>query len=366
MPNDVVVVGGGIMGCGVAWRLAQQGMAVTVVERRQPGAEASSAAAGLIAPSAGRDGGPALLALWQESHRRYPAFVEEVTAATGIAPEFRSPGRLQIAFNDQEYADLLRLQHVQEAGNVSTERWSAERLRTEEPAISTEAKGALYFPGHSLVDNALLTQAIAMAAARTGVRFVVGHSVIGLLGSGDRISGVQTETERISAGLVVNAAGAWAGQIDPRFPIPVTASKGQILALETRPPLIRHLLSVPGFTIAARSTGRMVVGATVEDAGFDKRNTAGGIRELLEAAAKALPSTASAPVLETWAGLRPRSSDFLPILGQVTEGLYVVAGHFMTGIMAAPATIDAMAELITSGRSLIPLDAFAPGRFRSQ
>lgn len=361
--SEVVVVGGGAIGGAVAWRLAGHGLRVTLVEQEQPGAGASSAAAGLLLPSAGREGGAPLLALWRASLARYPAFVAALEQETGMPVEFRICGRLMLAFSEDDLAEQERLAALQRGAGIAVERWDAAQVRAAEPAAAPGVLGALYFPEHGLVDNRRLVAALALAAVRRGVRLRTGAPVAGFIVEGDRVRGVDLGGERLEADAVVNAAGCWAGRLDPRFPLPVVPAKGQALALALPPTPFERILSGPDGALSARRDGRILFGSTMEQAGFDRRVTADGVRRLLTASLALVPTLAGATLAETWAGLRPRTPDALPIIGKVTEGLYAATGHFQTGILGTPATADALAGLIATDESPLPLAAFSPARF---
>lgn len=365
--RDVIVVGGGIIGCTVAWRLAQRGAKVTLVEREQPGAQASSAAAGLLQPEAGRYGGGPLLAHWLDGLRRYPELVGDLREETGMPLEFRITGRLYVALGEAEVPALEERYELQQEAGIACEWWPGEKARQAEPALAEATSAAIYYPEHGLVDNRALVQCAAMAAARRGVEIATGRPVTGLLVDGDRARGVDVGGERLEADSVVIAAGSWSGLLDPRLTVPVRPAKGEILALEARPPVCTMILSSADGSVSSRASGRTVVGATVADEGYDKRVTAWGVQSMLHAAVRLCPSLAHAPILETWAGLRPVvPADHLPIVGETAlRGAYVATGHYTMGILSAPVTADAIAGLILDGRSPVAIDAFSPKRFAS-
>src|SRR6266545_5207973 len=286
-PADVVVVGAGIIGCAIARRLAQAGLAVTVIERDRPGAEASSAAAGILIPEAKPDVPPALLALWRRGLALYPDLIPALHDETGLPVEYRTTGRLVVALDEEEaFALPERAQQQRDAG-LRVEVLDAVALRAAEPALTDAAQGALAFPDHALVDNARLTTAFAIAATRAGVRLLTGRSVSELLVEGGAVRGVRLGTDVIPAGAVVNAAGSWSGLLDGRAWLPVAPAKGQMIAFQTRPawpPLLRHIVSSRHGSLVPRADGRVLHGATVEDVGYDKRNTAVGVARLLAGA----------------------------------------------------------------------------------
>lgn len=365
--SDVVIVGGGIIGCSLAWRLAGSGARVTLLERGQPGREASWAAAGLLEPAAGGYGGVGgdpLLEHWLEGLRRYGDYVAAIKEDTGMAFEYRVTGRLLLAFCADDLPALRETRRRQDEAGIATTFWEAERVRAEEPNVPPGVAGALYFPDHGLVDNRGLMAALPVAARRRGVDLRAGAAVTGLVTEGDRVVGVEAGGERVAAGAVVIAAGSWSGPIGPR-PVPVVPNKGQIIAFSSPTPLFRHILSMPGGGLSPRGDGRIIFGATSDDAGFDKRVTASGVARLLAGALRLCPAVADLSIHETWAGLRPIvPPERVPVLGAAaTPGLYYATGHAGMGILSAPATAEALAGLILDGRSPLPIDAFSPLRF---
>ncbi len=361
--NDVVVVGGGIIGCTLAWRLAGEGARVTLLERGQPGTEASWAAAGLLEPTAGSYGGAPLLAHWLSGLDGYPAFVAALQEETGLPFEYRITGRLLLALDQSDLPARHAHLRVQQEAGIPCEFWSAERVRSEEPNVPATTVGALYFPNHGMVDPRGLMAALAVAATRRGVTVVTDTEVTGLVHEGERVVGVVGGKERWNAGATVIAAGSWSGGFGPLH-VPVVPSKGQIVAFKMATPVCHHILSLPGVGLSPRADGRLVFGATHEDMGFDKRVTAGGIAHLLTGAIRLCPAIADLPVHETWAGLRPLvPSDRLPVLGSAVLGLYYATGHGGMGILSAPATAEALTGLILTGTSPLPIEEFSPLRF---
>lgn len=363
--HDVIVVGAGIIGCTIAWRLAQRGARVALIEREQPGAQASSAAAGLLQPEAGRYGGGSLLAHWMDGLRRYPDFVGDLREETGMPLEFRITGRLYVALGEDELPELEERYALQQQAGIACEWWAGGQARQAEPSLAEATAAAICYPEHGLVDNRALVQSAAMAAARRGVELMTGQAVTGLLVDGDRARGVDVGGARTEADAVVVAAGSWSGLVDPRLAVPVKPAKGEILALEARPPVCHRILSSAGGSVSSRASGRTVVGATIADEGYDRRVTAWGVQSMLTAAVRLCPSLAHAPILETWAGLRPVvPADHMPIIGETDmRGAYMATGHYTMGILSAPATADAIAGLILDGRSPVAIDAFSPRRF---
>jgi glycine oxidase len=359
---DVVVIGGGVIGCAIAWRLAREGAAVRLVERGRIGGEASWAAGGQLVPFASPTLAPALLDHYLAGARLYDDFVAALREEGGPPFEYRISGRLIVATTAEELAALEVAAARQGPAGVRAELWSAERLAAEEPRVA--GVGALHLPEHGYVDNRRMVPALALAAARRGARVEEGRFATGLLTDGGRVVGVEVGDERIAAGAVVNAAGCWASLVDRRFPVPVVPAKGQIAALEVPSPPSQRIISYPEVTIVPRLDGRLLLAATREHVGYDRRVTAWAVHRLLDGALRRFPELGSATLLETWTGLRPiNAADERPLIGAAaTPGLYYATGHMGMGITSAPATAEALTGLLLRGRSALDIEAFAPTR----
>jgi glycine oxidase len=280
--------------------------------------------------------------------------------------EYRRTGRLVVALDDSEAVALAARAEEQRVVGIRVERLDAAGLREAEPAVTEAALGALSFPDHALVDNARLAIALGIAAAHAGVRVLTGRPVSELVVEGGAVRGARLGGQVVGAETVVNASGSWAGLLDQRAWLPVAPAKGQMIAFQTTPPPpLRHIVSSRFGSTVPRADGRVLHGATVEDAGYDKRVTAGAVAQLLAGALTLVPSLASCALEAPWAGLRPRcTADGLPIIGADPRwrGLYHATGHFTMGIISAPATVEAMAHLITGTPSELDLMPFAPSR----
>ncbi|HUX88054.1 MAG TPA: FAD-dependent oxidoreductase [Chloroflexota bacterium] len=373
---DVVVVGGGLIGSAIAWRLQQAGRRVILFERGEPGAEASSAAVGLLLPEAGREGGPDLLALWQESLDRYPAFIGELRETTGVAVEFRQTGSLALALNAAESDVLSRRFRAQVAVKIPAELLSGDDARAIEPALGRDVQSALHFPRHGLVDNQRLSKVVPTAAAKAGVQVRAHEPVLGISVRSGRVEGVETYRGRIAAEVVVNAAGSWASlgvpiqdfasgslaKAEGDVPL-VRPTKGEVIVLWTQTRPIERLITVSGASIVARSDGRVIVGGTLIDNSFDRAVTVGGVASLISAAVGAIPELTRARFADAWIGLRPRSRDDGPIIGSGgISGLFWATGHFKTGILSTVATADIVTAMI-EGKPHLPVDSLSPRRF---
>ncbi len=347
--GDVVVIGAGLIGLATAFELGERGATVRVYDRGEPGRAASWAGAGMLAPYTERVGDEALLEFCASALREYPAFVERVHAASGIDPHLRLNGVVHAAFSD---ADLERLRrHAQElaARNVPTEMLDRSTLLSAEPWLGSHVTGGLIVSGEGCVDNRRFGRALVSACQTRGV-LIERSAALRVECDERRVLGLRTDFGFVTADAIVNACGAWASQlhgVPPSCVPPIEPIKGEMLALTVPEGFVRHATWVPGVYLVPRDDGRLLVGATVERAGFDERVTAQGMHELLHAALSAAPSLGSFAVTESWAGLRPGTPDGLPFLGPTpVAGFYLACGHYRNGILLAPATARLMADAI--------------------
>jgi glycine oxidase len=362
---DAIVVGGGIIGCSIGWRLAQAGWRVAVLERGHVGGEASSAAAGVLTPKSTPDISRHLIEFRKQSNAMYPAFVEEVRDLTGHAFEFRVSGHLLPGFTEAEVRGLEESLAMQAPIGIRAEMLSGADALAAEPLLAPDVQAALYLPDHGFVDNPKLTNALSAAVRAAGGDVVENCLVTGLIEAGDRVGGVRTATGAFDAAVVVNCAGSWSGSLDPRHTVPVRPFKGEILAVDLRPVTQRILVSGPSNSVVPRADGRTIVCATSSDVGYNKDVVFSSIAGLFERTSRIVPALRNAHFLETWAGLRPLTPDREPVLGADPElrGLFWATGHLGNGIVEAPITARAMTELITTGKSSIPIDKLSLERF---
>jgi len=356
--SDVLIVGGGIIGCALALKLAEERGEVIVVERNQPGREASWAAAGMLAPtSEGPHFSAAEAELAAASAALYPDWLDRLGEGARDVVGYRTEGTLQVAFTDEEAAELRTL-----PGELLT---TAEARRLE-PALSELILAAVFLPRDLQVDNRRLVAAVAERAKSAGVKLLTGASIAELQIESGRATGVRTASgERLAAGAVVNAAGCWAAQLDPQR-TPTRPMRGQMLALHggDATSLPRHIVRSPRGYIVPRGDGRLVIGSTSEDVGYDKSLTPAGLRQLLAAALELVPSADSLPFADAWAGLRPDSPDHLPILGATDiENYFVATGHYRNGILLAPITAQLVGDVILGRHPSLSLEPFSPHRF---
>jgi glycine oxidase len=356
---DAVVIGGGIIGGSIALRLAQAGLRVTVFDRGRAGAEASSAAAGMIAPQAEKTGPPEFDDLCRASHSLYPEFAAEMEALSGQAANYRRDGTLLLALDEEQERELDRI----EAGAV--ERLDAEAARRQVPGLAADIRRALFLPGDHSVDNKLLTRAVIEAARRQGVIFEENAPVRRIVVRHDRAEGIETDRGRVAATEVILAAGCWSGALAATagVEIPMDPCRGQMLEFELAsalPVVVRagHHYLVP------RASDAVIVGTTAEYAGFEATVTAAGLASVLQAALRLAPFLAAGRFRRAWAGLRPDTADHLPVLGRSgIGGLTLATGHFRNGILLAPVTARLIADLVVGGAAPAALEPFRADRF---
>ncbi len=361
---DVLVVGGGVIGCAIAYYLAGEGARVEVVERGEIGGEASGAAAGMLAPLAEvADAGP-FQQLCLQSLRMFPELVEALRDETGVDVEYRPSGILRVALSDDE-ASALR--HVCDSTDCLPLQWlSPEDIQCLEPGLSPEIRGGLYSPDEHQVNADRLTQAFARAAARRGAVLRRHAPVRRLLTENHRVVGMRTSEGAIFAGHVVLAAGPWTRRLAASLGVdlPVFPVRGQMMALPSRL-APRHIIWGSAGYLVPKANGLVFAGATVEKTGFRRRTTAAGVRSLTRMASALVPRMAAFAPVDSWAGLRPGSGDGLPLLGPLPgwDGVTVATGHYRNGILLSPVTGHLIARSLVSGLSDEALTAFAPARF---
>jgi glycine oxidase len=367
----VAVIGAGVIGLGVAWRLAQRGLRVTVFDKGAAGAGASHAAAGMLAACAEAEPGEeALVALGRRSQALWPAFADELLTATGIDVELRREGTLMVALTADDQARLTHDLAFQKGLGLPLEWISAGELRRREPHLGARLAGAIWSPEDHQVENRKLAAALRTAAVASGATLREHTAVARLLVEHGKVTGVVlADGERFHADTVVLAAGAWSRQIEglpAELRPPVRPLKGQMIALQMDPraPLASHVIWAPGVYMVPRNDGRLLLGATVEEKGFDTALTAGGVLSLLEAAWRAIPAIEELPVAEMWVGHRPGSRDDAPILGPAAmDGLVYATGHHRNGILLTPVTADAIARVVMDGKVDATVQPFGVGRF---
>lgn len=366
MKSDVIVIGAGVQGCAVALRLAQAGRSVLVLERSVPGAEASSAAAGILSPGVEAEEPGPFYQLCAASLARYRAFAAELERLTGVSVGYRGGGTLQVAFDDVTARALAGRAAQIQKHDIPVEVIDGDEVRRLEPAVDAEVRGALWFREEGSVDPRLLCRALYLAAHQAGARFLTGQVQRIAPGEG-RALGVDHDRGRLEGGAVVLAAGSWSAAVGGSG-LPAGAVRpvrGQIALLDTRPPLLgRVVFSDKGYVVP-RADGRVLCGSTMEEVGYERGVTAGGLRGVLDLAIEIAPALAGAPLIDSWSNFRPASPDGWPVLGASTvPGLYYATGHTRNGILLCPITADAVSAAILGRPPPVDLSPFSVSRLR--
>jgi len=367
--TDVAIVGAGMIGTAVAWRCAQRGLRVTMIDP-QPERGAWNTAAGLLAPITELQyDETALLRLNVESARRYPAFVAELQDATGRSTGYQERGTLAVAWDSADLTALRDLHAFGETLGVDARSLTGDEVRELEPSLAPGLQGGVLAPGDHQVTPRLLHAALLAAAQQCGAELV--SSTASLMASGDRVIGVQLQDgSQLAANTVVLAAGAWSAGVDglPEAARPsVRPVKGQTVRLRLAAPAISHVVraTIKGNPIylVPRDDGEVVLGASVEEAGFDMTPRAGAVYELLRDAQTVLPELGEAQLLEVCTGLRPGSADNAPFIGPSdVAGLVLATGHYRNGVLLAPVTADAIATYVATGALPDEIAPFTPQR----
>lgn len=378
---DTLIVGGGIIGAALAFELSLKGQSVLLLDRQEPGCEASWAAAGTISPAPDTPE-PAMAALARESYRLYPGFAAAIQSATGKSAGFHPNGAIELFFESRAESERdHRLQVICEAG-ISARALPLAEAKRLEPAIGPAVRAALWIADEAYLDPRVLTGVALHAAEHAGVDIRGNMEAISLIVSDARCAGALVSStqenqsglpkvraaEKIEARNIVIAAGwrsAEIGGVESYAPtVPV---RGQMVAFGRVAGAPRIILRCERGYIAPREDGRVVAGSTLEAGILEKNVTAAGLQKILAATTAMAPALAEAPILETWAGLRPDSPDHLPIIGATDiEGLFIATGHYRNGMLLAPATAKYLAEWIAEGRVPKILQAFSPMRFASK
>jgi glycine oxidase len=360
---DAVVVGGGAIGLSCAWRAAQRGARVVVVDRLRPPSGVTRVAAGMLAPVGELAfGEPELLRMTLAAAELYPGFVAELEAATGVSTGYTRCGALHVALDRDEAAELRRIHDLQRSLGLGAEWLPPRRCRELEPGLAPSLNGGVHAPEEAAVDPRRLTAALLAALAAEGVEVRDGVEVSESLLRGERIVGVRTAGgEELRASTMVVATGAWSGAAPwlPEGARPaVRPVKGQIVELRSPDGSApcRQIVASERVYLVPREDGRLIAGATVEERGFDTAVTAGGVHEVLREAYRLLPDVAEMELVEAMAGLRPGTPDNLPLVGPgAIEGLVLACGHYRNGILLAPLTAETVAGLLAAERIEAPL-----------
>lgn len=363
---DVLIIGGGIMGTSAAWELAAHGANVVVLERSVPGAEASSAAAGILGAQAEAHAPGPMAELCFASRARYAKFAATLRKETQIDVGYRETGVLRVAFEREALNQLQRDTAWQTKAGQTVQRLTATSLSKLEPELSPRLSGGVRFAADSRVDPKALLRALHIAALARGVRFQTGAFVRRIKLTADRATGVVLDDgSELEARNVVVAAGSWTSLIDG-LGLPagrVIPARGQIVELELPAPPLSNVVFGPGAYLVPRDDGRILIGSTVEFVGYQRDVTAGAVRDLLTHAIALVPALERASLRATWSNFRPYTRDQLPLIGpSKIGGLFLSTGHHRNGILLAPISAEIVRAAVLGQRAPLGLAAFSPER----
>jgi glycine oxidase len=364
---DVIVIGAGIVGCAIACELARRGTAVRIVDDRPAGMGATQASAGVLAPYLEAREGTAFLDLTVRSLNLYDSFIAELAGESGEQISYRRTGTIDIALDDDALRTLQERATVLTRIGVSSALLSPDAVRSEEPHVGYGAAGALLVEAHGFVVVADLIRALTLAGRQHGIEFAAPARAHRISRQDDAVA-VDTDNGTLSAATVVLAAGSWSGAIDVEGAgahAPVRPVRGQLLSLAWRGTPLRRTTWGSRCYLVPWDDGTLLVGATMEEAGFDERATVAGVRDLLEAAGELIPHAWSAGFNGAKVGLRPATTDGLPIVGRsaAVPNLVYATGHFRNGVLLAPLTAKLVADLVMGSPADSALAALAPSRF---
>jgi len=362
---DVAIIGAGVIGTSLALELANEKLSVSLFDRQQPGREASWAAAGMLSPGPDSAEALPLVPLAKESMRLYPEFIAAIEEMSGRSVGFARKGTLEVFPGANAEAQRDRMVAEYRSLGFSVDPITIAAARKAEPALGTAAQAAAWLPQEATLDPRLLIEALLLAAKNCGVDLHADAPVGRLTISGNHCTGISTAEKNISAKCVIVAAGCYSGGIDwlARY-APTRPIRGQLLALETKNPLLQRTLRSSKAYLVPRAGGRLIAGSTLEEAGFEKHVTPAGVRKILDGVLELAPSLANARLVDAWAGLRPATPDLLPAIGPTDiRGLYIATGHYRNGVLLAPATAKAITAWILGGKPAMDIGAFSPLRF---
>ena len=364
---EIVIIGAGVVGCTIAFELARRGAAVKIVDGRSVGSGATQASAGILAPYLeSRDGGP-LLDLTTRSLQLFDDFIAQVASLSGVDVPYRRTGTLDVAIDDADVRRLSETASLLSGKGVAVQWLDGPAARLEEPQLTSHALGALAIAAHGFVSAPELTRAAVTAAQRFGAQFVSPARVTRIAGVNGGLA-IEADGTVLHADAVVLAAGCWSGQVDIdgiAGRLPVRPVRGQLLHLSWQGEPLRRVIWSPKCYLVPWHDGTVLVGATMEEAGFEERATVAGVRDLLDAACDIVPHAWTASFSAARVGLRPGTPDDLPIIGRsgVIQGLMYATGHFRNGVLLAPLTARIVADALLDGRVDPVLAITGPERF---
>jgi glycine oxidase len=361
---EVIIIGGGVIGLSIARELAQRGVRdLILIERGKPGAEASWAAGGILAPQVEADQPDEFFRLACASRDLYPDFAEALRAETGIDIELDKSGTLFLGFTDSEERDMRSRHDWQADAGLQIDWLTGDEARALEPNISPEVCYALSFPNDYQVENRRLVQALIASNQKSGVNLVTNCEARSLRIEHERVTGVDTSAGFFSAPSVIVAAGAWSSQIKPASVL-IDPVRGQMLCFAA-PQIASHVIYSSRGYLVPRRDGRLLAGSTSESVGFDKRVTDEGLHSIKSMAFEIAPSLENFALTDSWAGFRPHAEDNFPVLGpdEDVTGLFYATGHYRNGILLAPITAKLIADSVLNRDAPSLLEKFLPARF---
>ncbi len=369
MMNDVLIIGGGVIGLSIARELHKRGMKrITLLEQGVCGRESSWAAGGMLGPQAETDEAGVFFDICCESRDLYPQLAANLLSETGIDIELERSGTLYLTFTDEDVRELrARCDWQMKAGFV-VERLTGEEARKAEPAISNDIREAFIFPNDWQVDNRKLLAALRRYAEMNDVQVIENTHVTTLVKQDNTVKGVETNAGMLSAATTVLATGAWTSLIQlgvAPFPVRVEPVRGQIIAFQTAPALFKRVIYSRRGYLVPRLDGRILAGSTTENVGFDRSITDSAAEELKVIATEIAPFVSALSITDHWSGLRPKAKDGLPVLGSVSglAGLFIATAHYRNGILLAPISAKLTAESLLDGVDSAYLEQFGPDRF---
>lgn len=363
---EIVIVGAGVIGLAVARELAICGVRdILLIERGAIGREASFAAAGIIAPQAEADEPNDFFRLASASRDLYPAFARALMEETGIDVELDTTGTLYLAFTDADEEEIQRRFEWQTRAGLIVERVTANKAIALEPCISRDLRAALKFPFDVQVENRLLVEALSNSCKRYNISFLTDTTVKSLTSDSGKAAGVETSRGFIASNVVIVAGGAWTSMIEGLPAIPIEPVRGQMLCFRGEPKVAEHVIYSPRGYVVPRRDGRLLAGSTIERVGYDKGVSTAGLQTIRSHALEIFPRLHEVPLTDSWAGLRPCSTDNLPVIGPCgeIEGLVYATGHYRNGILLAPITGRLVAAAILGKVLPLLLTAFTADRF---